>query len=112
MFDLFKKKAMQYKNIQAEQFKAIIDENPDTVVLDVRTPGEVKQGKIPGATAIDIMHPQFLEKIEKLDKDKTYLVYCRSGSRSAQACQYMGNKGFSDLNNLSGGISRWPYETE
>ena len=67
MFDLFKKKAMQCKNIQAEDFKAIIDENPDGVVLDVRTRGAVKQGKIPGATAIDIMHSQVLEKIEQLD---------------------------------------------
>lgn len=111
MFDLFKKKAMQYKNIQAEEFKSIQKEKPDAILLDVRTPGEVKQGKIKGATSIDIMHPQFLENIEQLDKDKSYLVYCRSGSRSAQACQMMAKKGFSHLYNLSGGISQWPYET-
>ena len=103
---------MTYKNISAEDFKKLQKENPDATVLDVRTVAEVRQRKIPGAIIIDIMNPQFLEKIQELNKQKSYLVYCRSGSRSAQACQLMANKGFGDLYNLSGGISRWPYDTE
>lgn len=110
MFNLFKKKDMSYKNIKAEELKKILEENPDAVVLDVRTPGEVSQGKIPGATTINIMDRQFTEKIKALDKDKTYLVYCRSGNRSGQACGYMADQGFANLYNLSGGIARWPYE--
>jgi rhodanese-related sulfurtransferase len=112
MFNLFKKKEMNYKNINSEEFKKIQEENPDAVVLDVRTAGEVRGGKIPGATNIDIMDQQFAEKVEKLDKDKTYLVYCRSGNRSGQACGIMAGKGFDKLYNLNGGVGGWPYETK
>lgn len=103
---------MNYKNLKAEELKKIREEQPDAVVLDVRTPAEVRQGKIPGASTIDMMDRQFTEKIENLDKNKTYLLYCRSGNRSAQACTYMAGKGFTHLYNLSGGISNWPYELE
>lgn len=113
MFNLFKKNiAMAYKNITAEEFKKIQEENPDAVILDVRTPAEVRQGKIPGAVNMDIMDRQFAEKIETLDKDKTYLVYCRSGNRSGQACNLMADKGVSKVYNLGGGVSQWPYKTE
>lgn len=113
MFNLFKKKAeMEYKNITAEEFKKIQEENPDVVFLDVRTPAEVRHGKIPGSANIDIMDRHFAEKVEKLDKGKTYLVYCRSGNRSGQACANMAGKGFQNLYNLKGGISHWPHKTE
>lgn len=113
MFNLFKKKAeMGYKHITAEEFKRIQEENPDVVLLDVRTPAEVRHGKIPGSANIDIMDRQFVEKVGKLDKGKTYLVYCRSGNRSGQACANMAEKGFQNLYNLKGGISHWPHKTE
>lgn len=57
------------------------------------------------------MNRQFPEKIGKLNKDKHYLVYCRSGNRSGQACKLMAAEGFTNLYNLSGGIGGWPYET-
>lgn len=91
---------MNYKNLKAEELKKVRKEQPDAVVLDVRTPAEVRQGKIPGASTIDMMDRQFTEKIEALDKNKTYLLYCRSGNRSAQACTYMAGKGFTHLYNL------------
>ena len=102
---------MAYKNITAEEFKKMQEENPDAVVLDVRTPAEVKQGKIPGATNMEVTARNFFEDVQKLDKEKTYLVYCRSGARSGQACDYMAGKGFTNVYNLSGGISRWPFKT-
>ena len=92
--------------------KKLLQEQPDAVVLDVRTPMEVSQGKIPGAQTLDIMDRQFMNKVEALDKDKPYALYCRSGNRSAQACNYMAGRGFTKLYNLSGGIGNWPYETE
>nr|WP_152426342.1 rhodanese-like domain-containing protein [Cesiribacter andamanensis] len=103
---------MKYKNIGAEELKKLQEENPDAVVLDVRTPGEVRGGKIPGATTIDIMDRNFANRIETLDKDKPYLVYCRSGNRSGQACSYMAERGFTRLYNLNGGIGSWPYELQ
>lgn len=110
MFNLFKsKKKMKYATISAEELKKLQQENADAVVVDVRTPAEVRQGKIPGSTSIDIMDRNFANRIETLDKDKTYLVYCRSGNRSGQACSYMADRGFTKLYNLNGGIGSWPY---
>ena len=103
---------MNYKDISGEEVKRLQQDQPDAVVLDVRTPMEVSQGKIPGAQVIDLMDSQFMQKVEALDKTKPYVVYCRSGNRSAQACNYMAGRGFDKLYNLNGGIGDWPYETE
>src|SRR5690348_11818119 len=76
------------KQIEIDQFdKMRTDKN--TVVLDVRTPQEFKQGHVPGATNIDISDPQFRKKIGELDKTKTYLVHCARGVRSARATKIM-----------------------
>lgn len=80
----------------------------DAVILDVRTDEEVISGKIPQSINIDIYKGQgFIYKIEELDKDKTYFVYCRSGARSAQACSIMNQLGFEHTYNLEGGIMQW-----
>ena len=103
---------MKYHDVSADEVKKLQQENPEAVLLDVRTPMEVAMGKIPGAYVIDLMSHQFDKEVAQLDKSKTYVVYCRSGGRSAQACNYMSGKGFSNLYNLRGGIGSWPYETE
>jgi len=61
---------------------------------------------------IDIRQGQgFLDEIEKLDKSKNYYVYCRSGARSAQACNLMEQIGFDTTYNLLGGFMEWDGET-
>lgn len=80
----------------------------DVVILDVRTPPEVQEGMIEGAISIDFMDPNFKESIAELDKDKTYLVYCQSGGRSARACEVMSEMGFGSLYNLKEGFMGWP----
>ena len=97
---------MSHKNINAEEFDKLSKQD-DTIVLDVRTPEEKVEGFIDGATQINIMGPDFAEKIKSLDKDKTYLVYCRSGNRSGTACGFMASNGFDNLYNLEGGIQAW-----
>lgn len=99
-----------YSDLSASEFKKIMEENPEVVVLDVRTAPEVAAGKIEGATVIDIKQPDFKEKITELDKEKTYLVYCRSGRRSVSACNIMAESGFDSLYNLKGGILSWQRE--
>jgi len=101
----------QFQDIDASEFKAMKD-NENTVVIDVRTSGEVAGGKIPGAIHADIMGGAFPHIIAELDKSKNYLVYCAGGNRSRTACSIMGQQGFEFLFNLSGGIMNWPYETE
>lgn len=79
----------------------------DTVVIDVRTPGEFAQGHIPGARLINLYDTAFSEKIAQLDKSKNYYINCRSGSRSAMACRKMQKLGFENVWNVSGGIMAW-----
>lgn len=80
---------------------------PNTVLLDVRTPGETSRGVIPGALLIDFNSADFRARLEALDREKTYLVYCASGVRSQRACQLMQTLGFQQLYELQGGYARW-----
>ena len=95
------------QHVDAATFAELMKQ-PNTVVLDVRTPAEIAARKIEGSVEMDISRPDFAERVAGLDKTKTYLVYCRSGSRSRNACQYMANQGFENLYNLNQGINSWP----
>ncbi len=81
--------------------------NPDFVVLDVRTPAEFAGGHIPEATNVDFEASDFAAQLSKLNKDKTYLVYCRTGSRSGQATELMNSMGFKHVYDVQGGITAW-----
>ena len=77
-------------------------------ILDVRTPEEFKNSRIPNSINIDFYNPQnFMLEIEKLDKDNNYYVYCRTGVRSANSCALMNELGFKNTFNLIGGIVEW-----
>lgn len=69
-------------------------------VIDVRTTGEYSSGHVKDSTNIDFLKPDFKEQILKLDKTKTYKLYCRSGNRSGQAMKLMKSLGFKDVENL------------
>jgi rhodanese-related sulfurtransferase len=96
------------QNVKADEFdtKRKADTN-STVVLDVRTKEEYQKGHIPGSVLIDFTAEDFEQKVAKLDKDKTYLVHCASGGRSARACKKMEQLGFIKLYNLEGGMAAW-----
>jgi rhodanese-related sulfurtransferase len=76
------------------------------VLLDVRTPQEFRSGYIPNAINIDIYDNDFQSKALSLDKSKTILVYCRSGSRSAQATNLLRKNGYKVVD-MRGGIGAW-----
>ena len=98
-------------DISQEEWRKLIEETDNSVILDVRTEEEVEDGYIPGMINIDIRQGQdFLDEIEKLDKSKTYFVYCRSGARSGQACALMSQMGFDKTYNLLGGFMSWDGE--
>lgn len=71
--------------------------DPDTTIIDVRTPAEYAQGHLDGAVNIDLQSPGFGQEVDKLDRSGSYLVYCRSGNRSAYATQEMTSMGFTDV---------------
>jgi rhodanese-related sulfurtransferase len=100
---------MAYQDLAPKEFAATYSntDDKDKVLLDVRTPAEIEEMSIDGHIAINIQNPNFVEKINELDKSKTYFVYCRSGNRSGQACKYMTSQGFEKLYNLKGGMLEW-----
>lgn len=96
-----------FDNITALEFQRGLEADNEIVLIDVRTPGEVAQGKIEGAIEMDIMSPDFPQKALALDKSKKYYIYCRSGNRSGQACGFMAQNGFDHCTNLMGGVMDW-----
>lgn len=107
MFNLFSTQTKAYKNLSGKEFKDVFQKTGNAVLLDVRTSGEFSGGTIKGAKNLDIMSPRFRDAIGKLEKNKEYFVFCRSGSRSAQACSIMASEGLKAYN-LAGGIGAWP----
>jgi len=87
-------------------YNFIISKNP--VVIDIRTPEEYAQGHLEYAKLnIDFYNPNFKNEISKLDKNGKYLIYCRTGGRSAKALDIMKELGFSDVHHIKGGITAW-----
>lgn len=85
---------------------ACAPENADmttvTAVIDVRTPAEFAEGHLEGAINVDWMGATFAEEIAQFDPAGTYVIYCRSGNRSAQAIAAMTDMGFTNLTNAGG----------
>jgi phage shock protein E len=100
------KKTEGYTDLDVAAFKSKMAE-PGIVLIDLRTPEETAEGMIEGAGQLDYEAPSFEAEVAKLDKSKTYLLYCRSGNRSSEACTYMVKQGFQHLYNLEGGYLAW-----
>jgi len=98
--------------ISANTLQKMMSNGEDVTVIDVRTPEEVAEGKIPGAINMNIFDPNFVNKIGELDKSKSYAMVCRSGARSGQACMHMMGAGFDKIHNLQGGMMMWTGEVE
>ena len=81
-------------------------DNPDFVILDVRTPGEYSSGHIDKAVNIDYKSDNFKNEVNKLDKNKTYFVYCHSGRRTEASAEIMDQLGFKNVFNI-GGVVQW-----
>ncbi|WP_375577868.1 rhodanese-like domain-containing protein [Marivirga tractuosa] len=97
------------ENMTVDELNALeFNEDGSKVVLDVRTAQEYAEGKIAGSENLDVLKTDlFTTSIEKLDKDKTYYVICRSGSRSLKAANQMKEAGFENVINISGGMQAW-----
>ncbi len=94
-------------SLSGADFKAKFTETTNAVLLDVRTKAEYNGGAIKGAKNIDFFSSNFSAEIQKLDKTKTYFLYCASGNRSGKACKTMDQMGFTTFN-LVGGVGAWP----
>jgi rhodanese-related sulfurtransferase len=94
------------KLINVEQC-AVLSEDTNAVVLDVRTSKEFKEGHIPGATNIDYLAPDFDAKLKALDKAKPYVLHCSAGGRSSQAAARMLKAGFTNVIYFEAGMNGW-----
>ncbi|MDJ1496289.1 rhodanese-like domain-containing protein [Cytophagaceae bacterium DM2B3-1] len=106
LFNLFKRNK-GYVDLSADKFREALITDSNFVVLDVRTSEEFKAGHIKDARKADFLSGEFAAKVDTMDKEKTYYVYCRSGARSAMACKQLTKAGFTKVFNLSGGYSSW-----
>lgn len=99
-------------DLDADTFESQFKNDMNSVVIDVRTQTEYDESRIPGSILIDFLSRDFIDTIDKLDREKKYYLYCRSGSRSLMACRQMKQAGFLYVYNLSGGINNWRGEIE
>ena len=98
------------KNTSPLDSSALIEKNknnPQFRIVDVRTPAEFNAGHLENADLVDFFSSSFAEEMKQLDKDRTYLIYCRSGGRSSSTLALMEELGFSKVYNMSGGILGW-----
>ena len=90
-----------YKNINLKKAVKTINTSTNLILLDVRTAEEYSSGYIPNSINIDVLSSDFKSKIDLLDKNKEYLIYCRSGNRSTIASSIMATNGFIKIYNLN-----------
>lgn len=93
--------------IDAQAAFTLLQDNPDIIILDIRTPDEYNLQRIPNSIIIDYYSPQFRAQLDALEKDKTYFVYCRSGNRSGDSLRHFQDLGFRTIYHLEGGILSW-----
>ena len=95
-------------NLSPERFKAITTNDKAGVLIDLRTNEEIdKTGRITGAVQLDFLAKDAEKQIDKLDKNKTYYIYCASGGRSSDAADYMEKSGFKKIYTLEKGMTGW-----
>ncbi|MFQ5627312.1 MAG: rhodanese-like domain-containing protein [bacterium] len=100
----------EIQNVSADSASALIQQqtdNPDFIILDVRTAVEFQSGHIENAICVDFKSADFKQKLAELDKNKTYLLHCRSGNRSGQALKVFQELGFKKIIHINRGMLDW-----
>ena len=107
-------KSLTKDEISVHQFKKMIDDHEDFVLVDVREEYEWDICKIEGAKLIplSLIINGDIDILENIESDKKIILHCHTGARSAEALQILRNKGFKNLKNLVGGIDAWSNEID
>lgn len=98
------------RHISVSDLKRMQDEGEDFVLLDVREPNEVAHASI--GPSLHIPMQQVPSRLNELDPAQPVVVFCHTGGRSLQICQFLGQYDFSDVMNLVGGIAAWSQEID
>jgi len=103
-----------YNSITPQETKELITKENDLVIIDVRTKNEfLYEGRLDGAILIDFEKPRiFKREIKKLDRKKTYLIYCAIGHLSQEACIEMTDLGFENIYEMKGGLKSWQQDLD
>lgn len=101
--------SIAYKTISSSDAYEIMNTRSDIVIIDVRSESEFESGHINNAinVPLDTISNDIINVVD--DKDKTILVYCKSGNRSKTASEKLVSLGYTNVNNF-GGINNWDYE--
>lgn len=94
------------QNLSPKESKDLI-KTGTAIILDIRTKEEYDDKHIQTAVNLDCHSYNFKEKLENLDKDKTYLVHCEHGVRSRAVCAMMDEMSFRDVYNMKGGLNHF-----
>lgn len=89
-----------YNDINLKKALDLMTKSTNLILLDVRTAEEYMAGSVPNSVNIDVMNTDFISKINLLDKNKDYIVYCRSGNRASIASSIMSTNGFLNVYSL------------
>lgn len=95
---------MAYFNITPEQLVELKSNDNNILLIDCRTVEEINQFSLDYDLHLDLTDNNIVNKINNLDKDSKYIIYCHSGVRSQYLCNYLSQIGFRNLYNLDGGI--------
>ena len=93
--------------VSSKQVSTMLQKDNKFVVLDVRSVDEFKDGHIKGAINIDIRQPDAFSKIDKLNRNAKYIVYCRTNHRSGIAVEHMMQSGFKTIYQMMDGFPGW-----
>ncbi|MDQ0352954.1 rhodanese-related sulfurtransferase [Alkalibacillus filiformis] len=97
----------EVKEILPEELEKEIESGSKYTIVDVREDEEVATGMIPGAKHIALQ--TIPDQLNDLPKDEEYVMVCRSGGRSHNACMFLNERGYSTVN-LKGGMLEWTGE--
>ena len=103
---------INFRDISASDVEGLLERNDGAVVLDVRTAGEFRAGHIEGAINADFLNEDFAQVLSDLDRDTTYILHCKSGSRSTKALEVMKEQGFTSVAHLTAGYDGWKAAQE
>ena len=94
------------KEIKPGELVNLIQKNNRLELIDIRTPGEIKRGVIPNAKTLPMkLVPSNIDYF--VMSQNQIVIYCRTGSRSAQVCRFLNKQGIYNVINLRGGITQW-----
>ena len=99
--------AQTKKEVNSKVVSVMLQKDRSLVVLDVRTADEFKEGHIIGALNIDIRREDAFARIDKLNRNVSYIVYCRTNHRSGMAVDHMMKSGFKKIYQMMDGFPGW-----